>query len=41
MARGGELGREDGMNRTLVGWNLAGEVRIVMVEMRSILQMDA
>ena len=37
MARGGELDGEDGMNRSLAGWNVAGEVRIAMIEMRSIL----
>jgi hypothetical protein len=36
MARGGELDGEDGMNRSLAGWNVAGEVRIAMIEMRSI-----
>jgi hypothetical protein len=41
MARGGGLDGEDGMNRTLAGWNVTGEVRIAMIEMQSILQMDA
>jgi hypothetical protein len=41
MARGGELDGEDGMDRALAGWNVAGEVRIVMIEMRSILPTDA
>jgi hypothetical protein len=41
MARGGELDGEDGMNRALAGWNVTGEVRIAMIEMQSILQMDA
>jgi hypothetical protein len=41
MARGGELDGEDGMNRALAGWNVAGEVRIAMIEMRSILPTDA
>jgi hypothetical protein len=41
MARGGELGGEDGMNRALAGWKVAGEVRTAMIEMRSILQKDA
>jgi len=41
MARGRELGGEDGMNRALARWNDAGEVRITMIEIRSILQMDA
>jgi hypothetical protein len=36
MARGGELDGDDGMNRALAGWNVAGEVRIVMIEMQSI-----
>lgn len=33
----GELDGEDGMNRSLAGWNVAGKVRIAMIEMRSIL----
>jgi hypothetical protein len=41
MARGGELDGEDGIDRALAGWNVAGEVRIVMIEMRSILPTDA
>jgi hypothetical protein len=40
MARGGELDGEDGMNRALAGWNVAREVRIAMIEMQSILQME-
>jgi hypothetical protein len=32
---------EDGMNKALAGWNIAGEVRIAIIEMQSILQMHA
>jgi hypothetical protein len=41
MARGGELDEEDGMNGAAAGRNVAGEARIAVIQMRSILQMDA